>query len=131
RVGVRVPLIVTTACLVLSVLLPAAVPGMAMLYVASAAVGTSFMLFHIGVQHAIGEMSAPEKRRDNFGWLALGFSISNFAGPTIAGTSIDHLGHRATFCLLSIGALAALALLAARRARLSRRARSTGAGAGR
>ncbi len=115
RVGVRIPLIATTACLVLSVLLPAAMPGMAMLYVASAAVGTSFMLFHIGVQHAIGEMSAPEKRRDNFGWLALGFSISNFAGPTIAGTSIDHLGHRATFWLLSISALAALALLVWRR----------------
>jgi predicted MFS family arabinose efflux permease len=111
RVGVRVPLIVATACLVLSVLLPAALPGMAMLYVASAAVGTSFMLFHIGVQHAIGEMSRPENRRDNFGWLALGFSISNFAGPTIAGTSIDHFGHRATFCLLALSAFAALALL--------------------
>jgi predicted MFS family arabinose efflux permease len=129
RVGVRVPLIATTACLVAAVLLPAALPGMAMLYVASATIGTSFMLFHIGVQHAIGEMSAPEKRRDNFGWLALGFSLSNFAGPTIAGTSIDHLGHRATFCILSIGALAALALLVARRARLSRRAGAAGDGA--
>ena len=121
RVGVRVPLIVATACLSLSVLLPAALPGMAMLYVASAAVGTSFMLFHIAVQHAIGEMSAPEDRRDNFGWLALGFSISNFAGPTIAGTSIDHLGHRATFCLLALSAVGAVTLLVSTRARFSRR----------
>ena len=126
RVGVRVPLIVATACLALSVLLPAAFPGMAMLYVASAAVGTSFMLFHIGVQHAVGEMSAPEDRRDNFGWLALGFSISNFAGPTIAGTSIDHFGHRATFCLLAISAVSAVTLLVSTRARFSRRQRADG-----
>ena len=130
RVGVRVPLIVATACLALSVLLPAAMPGMAMLYVASAAVGTSFMLFHIGVQHAIGEMSAPEDRRDNFGWLALGFSISNFAGPTIAGTSIDHFGHRATFCLLALSALGAVALLVSTRGHFSRRRRGEGASAG-
>ena len=35
--------------------------------------------------------------------------------PTIAGTSIDHLGHRATFCLLAISALAALTLVVWRR----------------
>ena len=131
RVGVRVPLIVSTVCIAVSVLLPAAVPGMAMLYVASAAVGTSFMLFHIGVQHAIGEMSSPEDRRDNFGWLALGFSISNFAGPTIAGTSIDHFGHRATFCLLALSAAAAFTMLVWRRASFSRReGRASGAARG-
>ena len=124
RIGVRAPLIVACGALVLAVLLPAAFPGMATLYVAAASVGTSFMLFHIGVQHAVGEMSAPEKRRDNFGWLALGFSISNFVGPTFAGTSIDHLGHRATFCLLALSAVAALTLLVARRAGFSHRASS-------
>jgi len=128
RVGVRVPLIATTACLVVAVLVPAAFPGLPILYVASASVGTALMLFHIGVQHTIGEMSAPERRRDNFGWLALGFSISNFAGPTIAGTSIDHLGHRATFLLLSISAAAALAMLVVRRASFSRRSGATDGG---
>jgi len=121
RIGVRMPIIAAAACLVLAVLLPAAFPELATLYVAAASVGTSFMLFHIAVQHAVGEMSRPEDRRDNFGWLALGFSISNFIGPTAAGVAIDRLGHRATFCLLAVSAVAAVTMLVARRESFSHR----------
>jgi predicted MFS family arabinose efflux permease len=121
RVGVRMPIIASAACLVLAVLLPPAFPGLATLYVAAASIGTSFMLFHIAVQHAVGEMSRPEHRRDNFGFLALGFSISNFVGPTFAGAAIDRLGHRATFCLLAVSAVGAVAMLVARRGSFSHR----------
>jgi hypothetical protein len=55
------------------------------------------MLFHIAVQHAVGEGSAAQRRKENFGWLALGFSVSNFVGPTVSGIAIDSIGHRATF----------------------------------
>jgi len=79
------------------------------------------MLFHIAAQHAVGEASAEGDRKTNFGWLALGFSISNFFGPTIAGLSIDHLGHRATFLLLSIFAAASLLVLTVRREAWSHR----------
>jgi predicted MFS family arabinose efflux permease len=76
------------------------------------------MLFHISIQHAIGEASTEGKRRDDFGWLSLGFSISNFLGPTIAGFAIDAIGHRATFAVVSLFAAASLAVLAASRRRL-------------
>jgi predicted MFS family arabinose efflux permease len=82
-------------------------------------VGTAFMLFHIAVQHAVGEGSAAQDRKENFGWLALGFSISNFVGPTVSGFAIDLVGHRATFLLLTGFALAALLLVSARRAEFS------------
>ena len=121
RVGVRVPMMGAAAAVALAVLVPAAFPGVASLYVAAACVGTAFMLFHISVQHAVGEGSAEGERKANFGWLALGFSISNFFGPTIAGLAIDHLGFRSTFVLLSTFALASLLLLSMRRRALSHR----------
>jgi predicted MFS family arabinose efflux permease len=115
RVGVRAPAIIAVSLLAASVSLPAIFPGIDTLYFAAAGAGTGFMLFHIGIQHAVGQGSSEEQRRANFGWLALGFSISNFLGPTTAGVAIDALGHRATFALLSLLALAALASLVVNR----------------
>ena len=117
RIGVRRPILLSAGFLALSVALPGIVPGIVTLHFAAAGAGTSFMLFHIGVQHAVGEMSSETARKDNFGWLALGFSISNFVGPTFAGFSIDTLGYRETFCLLSLFAVASMALLVSRRKR--------------
>lgn len=115
RVGVRVPILCASAFLALSVALPGAFPGVPSLYAAAACVGTAFMMFHICVQHAVGEGSSEEDRKTNFGWLALGFSISNFFGPTVAGVSIDTFGYNATFLLLASFASASFVLLVARR----------------
>jgi predicted MFS family arabinose efflux permease len=118
RIGVRRPILLSVAFLALAVALPGVAPGILALHLAAAGIGTGFMLFHIGVQHAVGEMSSAAQRKDNFGWLALGFSISNFIGPTLSGLAIDTLGFRETFCLLSLLAVCSLALLVSRRASL-------------
>lgn len=115
RVGVRKPAIAAVFVLALFVGLPGLVPGFAALYFAAAGIGTSFMLFHIAGQHAVGAGSTDETRRANFGWLALGFSISNFLGPTSAGFMIDNFGHRATFLVLALLAIASLVLLVVKR----------------
>src|SRR5690348_8457753 len=112
RIGVRYPMIGAVALLGLSVVEPAAFPGFASLFVAAAGAGVGFMLFHISIQHTVGEGSSEAERRDNFGWLSLGFSISNFLGPFVAGFAIDLFGQRSTFVLLSIFAFAAFVLLA-------------------
>ena len=62
RIGVRLPILVAVACLAFSVALPGMLAGIDALYLAAAGAGTSFMLFHIGVQHAVGEMSSHEAR---------------------------------------------------------------------
>jgi predicted MFS family arabinose efflux permease len=128
RIGVRRPLLAATAFLALALTLPAAFPGLVALYLAAAGAGTGFMLFHICVQHAVGEGSGASERKANFGWLALGFSISNFLGPTFSGFAIDTVGHRATFLMLSLLAMTSFVVLAARRARFthSSPARDTG-----
>lgn len=121
RVGVRRPMALAVACLAAGVALPGVVPGLAALHVAAAVSGVAFMLFQVAVQHAVGETSAPEDRKANFGWLALGFSLSNFVGPTVAGVAIDQLGHERAFLLLAIPALVSLAILRRSRASFSDR----------
>ena len=115
RIGVRAPLLAASALLGVAVTLPATFPGIVALYLAAAGAGTGFMLFHIAVQHAVGEGSSEEDRKTNFGWLALGFSISNFFGPTSSGVAIDTLGYTATFVMLAGLACVAFVLLAVRR----------------
>jgi predicted MFS family arabinose efflux permease len=118
RVGIRRPILAAAALLALSVSLPAIHPGIVSLFLAAAGAGTGFMLFQICAQHAVGAMGAEADRKANFGWLALGFSISGFFGPTFAGFAIDALGFRATFGLLAALALTSLLRLATRRERL-------------
>ena len=115
RVGVRKPVIGAALVLALFVALPGVVPSFAALYFAAAGIGTAFMVFHIAGQHAVGSGSTDENRKANFGWLALGFSISNFIGPTSAGFMIDTIGHRNTFLVLSVLAIASLTLLFVKR----------------
>ena len=119
RVGVRMPMTFAGLLLIASVAAPGLDPGLVALHLAAAGAGTGFMLFHICAQHMVGEMSSDSERRDNFGWLALGFATSNFIGPSVAGVSIDQLGHRATFLILAGFACASLALLLVYRGRLS------------
>ena len=119
RVGVRRPALASVAALAVFVALPALLPGFGSFYVAAAGIGTAFMVFHIAVQHAVGTGSTERERKANFGWLALGFSISNFLGPTSAGLLIDTIGHRATFLVLAVVALSCLMLLVRRRASLT------------
>ena len=117
RIGVRYPILCGSALLGLSVTIPAVFPAVPALYVAAAGAGLGFMLFHICIQHAVGEAASEASRRDDFGRLSLGFSISNFLGPTVAGFAIDAIGHRGAFAVVAGFAAASLALLAIQRHR--------------
>lgn len=105
RVGTARPLLWSSAMLACGVGLPALAPGLPALYLACPVIGLAFMVFHIAIQNAVGSLSAPEDRAVNFSWLALGFSVSGFLGPTTAGLAIDNAGHRATFALLALSAI--------------------------
>jgi predicted MFS family arabinose efflux permease len=119
RVGVRRPLLAAVAFIFVAVVTSGLLARLPVLFVTATIAGTSFMLFHICVQHAVGEMGGASARLSNFGWLALGFSISNFIGPMFAGVAIDAVGHASAFLLQSTFALASFGLLYMRRAQLS------------
>ncbi|MCC7325607.1 MAG: MFS transporter [Burkholderiales bacterium] len=118
RVGVRRPMLVGSVVLALGAALPAIVSGFAVLYACAVLVGTSFMLFQVASQNATGELGAPTDRAHNFSLLALGYSISGFVGPLLAGFTIDHGGFTAAFAVLAVLPLIPAFVLARNRLRL-------------
>jgi predicted MFS family arabinose efflux permease len=120
RVGTKTPLLWSSAVLAGGVSLPAFAPGLPALYVACVVIGLAFMVFHIAVQNAVAAISGPEDRAVNYSWLALGFSISGFLGPTTSGLAIDIVGHRAAFAFLAVSALAPALAIAFAKPRIPR-----------
>jgi MFS family permease len=109
RIGIKTPLKYGCLLVAAGCAIPSFVDGLPVLYLAVILIGTGFMAVHVGSQQAVGAMSAPENRSTNFSWLALGFSVSSFCGPVIAGLVIDHARYSiayAVFCgiaLLGVG----------------------------
>jgi MFS family permease len=115
RVGVAKPVNYSAACLVVGTALPFLAWDIGVLYLAAVLIGLGFMTLHLCIQKAAGELGADEGeaqgaskvRARNFSVLAIGFSISGFLGPMIAGFAIDHIGYREAFGVLAIAPLLA------------------------
>lgn len=112
RIGVRRPLMAGCALASVGVTLAATVPGLGILYVAVVLIGTGFMAIFIGTQHAVGTLSTPDERAANFSRLSLGFSVSAFMGPLIAGFAIDHAHYSVAYLICGAFALTAFILAA-------------------
>jgi predicted MFS family arabinose efflux permease len=70
------------------------------------------MLFQVAAQNATGALGPPSERAKNFSLLALGYSISGFAGPLIAGVLIDQADFTKTFFALALLPLVPVIVLA-------------------
>lgn len=121
RVGVRGPMRVGSAGLIAGAAVPVLFPGMAALFVSAAAVGVSFMTFQIAAQKATGGLGGPADRARNFSMLAMGYSISGFIGPLLAGFTIDQWGFGAAFALLAAVPITSTVVLATGRLHIPER----------
>jgi len=120
RTGPRRPLLFALGALACATVLPFVFPSVAVLYLSTTLVGTSFMVTHIAMNSVFGAHGSPEQRAVNFSWLALGFSVSNSIGPLIAGFAIDGLGHARAFLILTLFPVSAFVLLLLRKRALPR-----------
>ena len=102
RMGVRRPMLAGSCGIGLGALIPCFASGIAPLYVATSLIGVSFMLFQVSMQNATGAYGPPSERARNFSLLALGYSISLFGGPLIAGFLIDHASFTTAFGVLAV-----------------------------
>ncbi|MDB5765173.1 MAG: transporter [Herminiimonas sp.] len=112
RIGVKKPMLCGCISICAGCAIPSLVGGLPVLYLAVILIGTGFMAIHIGSQQAVGAMSTMEMRSANFSWLALGFSISGFCGPVIAGFIIDHARFAIGYAVCGGFALVASGLMA-------------------
>jgi MFS family permease len=120
RIGVRRPMLAGSCGLAIAVVLPPIFPGLAALFVTTALIGVAFMLFQVAAQNATGALGPPADRARNFTLLALGYSVSSFAGPLLAGLLIDQAGFGTTFLTLALSPLVPAAVLARGRLALPR-----------
>ena len=111
RVGSTRPLLVSIAVVAVGIFLPFAWPSLVGLHLAATVIGTAFTFQHIALNHVVGTMGTPADRPVNFSWFALGFSVSAFIGPLVAGYAIDLAGHRSAFLLLAAFPALAFVLL--------------------
>lgn len=111
RVGVRGPMIAGSLIATLGCAAPFIWPSVMALHLASALIGTGFMLVGVCVYQVVGDLSTSDTRPTHFSVLALGFSVGGFAGPMLAGFAIDHFSHKTTFLVLAaFSVLPALAM---------------------
>jgi MFS family permease len=111
RIGIRKPMLGGSIGLVAGTLLPIVFPGLAVLFVSACVIGLSFMVGQVAAQNATGELGPPSERAQNFSLLALGYAISGFLGPLVAGFTIDHGGFLAAFGLLAVLPLVPITVL--------------------
>ena len=97
RIGARRPMLVGSVAIGIAATLPVAFPGFPSLFVGATLLGIGFMAFQLAAQNTTGEIGGPAARARNFSLLALGYSVSSFVGPLLAGFAIDHFGFRAAF----------------------------------
>jgi MFS family permease len=112
RVGVRLPMLIGVAAILLAMVIGWAFPRMETLFLVSPLAGSGFFLYHIAAGQAAAMIGRPEDRVKNFSLLALAFSTANFIGPTVSGFAIDTIGHDNAMLVLSVGALVGTATLA-------------------
>jgi MFS family permease len=89
-------------------LLPWFAPSLATIYAAGVLSGLSMTFSNVSLQNLVGLMSTAADRARNFSNYTLAGSVCAFAGPLIAGFSIDTVGH--AYGLLIVMALAAVPL---------------------
>jgi MFS family permease len=119
RVGTFKPMLVGTLGLLFGVAIPRLWPTPTALFLSSTLMGTGFLLCHMSGQQITGLVADGEDRTKHFGWLAVGFSISGFAGPMLAGYAIEYLGHIEAFTVATVLVLVAIATVFILKSRLS------------
>jgi MFS family permease len=113
RVGVRRPLVLGSLGLSASLLIPAALPNLAALFLSAVLVGIATIFFHVASHNLTGALGGPGERTANFGTFSLGSAVSGMIGPVLVGFLVDRAGYAPSYCVLAaISVLPCLFLLA-------------------
>jgi MFS family permease len=110
RFGFRLPVMLASCGVVVSLLLPFFLPGLGTLFVSAALAGMSNIFYVVSIQHAVGSHGEGAERMRNYSIFSICVGVTSLVGPVFTGFAIDGVGHRATFLFLA--ALPAATVLA-------------------
>lgn len=112
RAGVRGPIVLCGATMVLTLALAWLAPSAWTLGLASAMAGICYVGFTVALNVGVMRMGAPEDRVANFSWLTVGISAGFALGPMTAGFGMDAMDGSGMFVLLAAYPVALLLLMA-------------------
>ena len=108
RIGNRVLMYVGFTGFACTLALPALVPTLPMLFIASPLIGVTSMIFIVATQNLVGVLATPQTRTRYYSWYSLTDSGGNVAGPVLVGVTIDAFGFSAAYYVLAAIAAACL-----------------------
>lgn len=101
RVPLRRPLVLGCTLMAIGGTVAAIEPMLGVLALCAAGMGVGWMCIAASSQFAIGLYGGSANRVRAFSVMSMGFSVSSFLGPLIAGFMIDHVSFRAAFAVLA------------------------------
>mgnify|MGYP001574705636 CR=1 FL=1 len=110
-IGMRIPMLIGAILTTLAMLCGFAWQQFEALFATAALMGAAFVFYNVSIQNLTGAYGPPEHRARNFSLLTIGYSISSFVGPMIAGFSIDYAGHARAFLIFALLTLFPIAVL--------------------
>jgi len=114
RFGARWLLLLGIAGSASGMLLPYFLPSLPSIFIAGTLTGLSMTFCNVSLQNLVGLLSPPERHSKNFSNYTLAGSVAAFAGPLIAGFSIDHAGYDWACLIVVAIALVPISMLALR-----------------
>jgi MFS family permease len=92
RFGSRWPIMLGTVAGAIGMLVPYAIPGLPSLFVTATMLGFLSALSATPLQNLVGVQSKPQDRTKNYSNFGLVAAFATFAGPLLAGFTLDHAG---------------------------------------
>lgn len=108
RMGAHRLLLFAGVCGAISLVVPFFFRSLPAFYIAAALNGLALAFFHVTLQNLVGTLSHPDKRARNFSNFSLAGAVTNFAGPLLAGFSIDTVGHAWACLIVSVPSVLAV-----------------------
>jgi MFS family permease len=112
--GMRLPLLLGAILVGIAMLVGAIGHSLNALFATAVLVGAGFVFFNVSIQNLTGVHGPAEQRVRNFSILSIGYSISTFIGPVVAGFAIDYAGHATAFIIYACFTLLPVVALAVR-----------------
>lgn len=111
-IGMRVPMLIGAGLTGVAMLCGFLWQQLPALFATATLMGAAFVFYNVSIQNLAGAYGRPEERARNFSILTIGYSISAFIGPLIAGFAIDYAGHARAFLVFALLTLIPLSILA-------------------
>lgn len=111
RIGMRIPLLIGSVCTAAAMFCGFLWQQLTALFAVATLMGAAFVFHNVAIQNLTGGYGRPEQRARNFSLLTIGYSMSSFIGPMVAGFSIDYAGHGSAFLAFALLTLPPIALL--------------------